>query len=80
MKAEIIRDTEDHITEAAVTNSETKFVPAGSVLMVMRSGISSHTFRLAEQRRILARIYELFAEIDEGEARAGAPPLAACRT
>jgi len=47
MKAEIIQDTEDHITEAAVANSATKFVPAGSVLMVMRSGILRHTFPVA---------------------------------
>jgi type I restriction enzyme, S subunit len=47
MKAEIIQDTEDHITEAAVAGSATKFVPAGSVLMVMRSGILRHTFPVA---------------------------------
>jgi type I restriction enzyme, S subunit len=47
MKAEIIQDTEDHITEAAVASSATKFVPAGSVLMVMRSGILRHTFPVA---------------------------------
>jgi type I restriction enzyme S subunit len=135
MKVEVIEDTEDHITEAAVDNSATKFVPAGSVLMVMRSGILRHTFPVAmnsdrvtlnqdlralipaagidpryvahylrgsqrqildgcskdgttvqsieasalerirvpiapctEQRRIVARITELFAEIAEGEA------------
>jgi len=140
MKAEVITDTEDHITEAAVASSATKFVPPGSVLMVMRSGILRHTFPVAvnadrvtvnqdlraltptaginpsyiahylraiqrqvlkrqvlnrcskdgttvqsieasrleripvpvapmrEQRRIVARINELFAEIEEGEA------------
>jgi type I restriction enzyme, S subunit len=47
MKAEIIQDTEDHITEVAVVSSATKFVPAGSVLMVMRSGILRHTFPVA---------------------------------
>ena len=47
MKAEIIKDTEDHITEAAVATSATKFVPPGSVLMVMRSGILRHTFPVA---------------------------------
>jgi type I restriction enzyme, S subunit len=135
MKEEIIHRTVDHITEAAVASSATKFVPAGSVLMVMRSGILRHTFPVAvnadrvtvnqdlralipaeginpkyvahylrgiqrqvldkcskdgttvqsievsalervripiapaaEQRRIVARIDELFAEIAEGEA------------
>src|SRR5437868_13866969 len=47
MKAEIIQDSEDHITEAAVASSATKFVPTGSVLMVMRSGILRHTFPVA---------------------------------
>jgi type I restriction enzyme S subunit len=135
MKAAIITDTQDHITQAAVTGSATKYVPVGSVLMVVRSGILRHTFPVAvnadqvtvnqdlralipaaginpryvahylhgiqrqvldrcskdgttvqsievsalervrvpvapttEQRRIVARIDELFAEIDEGEA------------
>jgi type I restriction enzyme S subunit len=135
MKAEVITDTEDHITEMAVASSATKFVSPGCVLMVMRSGILRHTFPVAvnadrvtvnqdlraltpaagispryiahylraiqrqvldkcskdgttvqsieasrlerisiplapirEQRRIVARIEELFAEIAEGEA------------
>jgi len=135
MKSPIIRGTEDRITEAAVARSAAKFIPPGSVLMVMRSGILRHTFPVAvnadrvtvnqdlrallpagginpvyvahylrsaqlrvlqdcskdgttvqsvevaalerfqvpiapsaEQRRIVARIDELFAEIAEGEA------------
>lgn len=135
MKVDVIGVTEDRITQAAVVQSSTKLVPAGSVLMVMRSGILRHTFPvavnerevtlnqdlraltpsvaidphfvarylklathriltecakdgttvdsieapalarlpvpiapLAEQRRIVARIDELFAEIAEGEA------------
>ena len=47
MKSPTIRDTEDRITEAAVENSATKFVPPRSVLMVMRSGILRHTFPVA---------------------------------
>lgn len=47
MKAEVITDTEDHITEAAVASSATKSVSPGSVLMVMRSGIPRHTFPVA---------------------------------
>jgi type I restriction enzyme, S subunit len=47
MKADIIKGTEDHITEAAVVSSATKFVPPGSVLMVTRSGILRHTFPVA---------------------------------
>jgi type I restriction enzyme S subunit len=47
MKTDIVGDSEDRITEAAVANSSTKLVPAYSVLMVVRSGILSHTFPVA---------------------------------
>jgi type I restriction enzyme S subunit len=47
MKSAIIRDTQDHITEAAVAGSATNFVPPNSVLMVMRSGILRHSFPVA---------------------------------
>ena len=39
MKSEIIHDAKDHITERAVVESSTNLVPAGSLLMVVRSGI-----------------------------------------
>jgi type I restriction enzyme S subunit len=47
MKAARIRETEDHISDAAVRQSSTSVVPAGSILMVTRSGILSHTFPVA---------------------------------
>jgi type I restriction enzyme S subunit len=47
MKADIVGDSEDRITEAAVANSSTKLVSASSVLMVVRSGILNHTFPVA---------------------------------
>src|ERR1700728_5152157 len=47
MKSEIVGDAEDWITEDAVANSSTKRVPNGSILMVVRSGILSHTFPVA---------------------------------
>ena len=47
MKSDVIGETEDSITEDAVAGSATKYVPAGSVLMVMRSGILRHTFPVA---------------------------------
>lgn len=47
MKTEIVGDPEDRITDDAVENSSTKRVPADSVLMVVRSGILSHTFPVA---------------------------------
>jgi type I restriction enzyme, S subunit len=138
MKVDIIGETEDKITVAAVEGSSAKYVPKGSVLMVMRSGILRHSFPVAvtdravtlnqdlraltpqdavspnyiarylalsaqrvlqdcskdgttvnsvealrleqlavplapeaEQRRIVARIDALFAEITEGEAAVG---------
>ncbi len=47
MKTEIVGNSEDWITEDAVENSSTKRVPARSILMVVRSGILSHTFPIA---------------------------------
>lgn len=44
MKADIIEDTEDHISEAAIEASATKLVPGGSVVCVVRSGILKHSF------------------------------------
>ncbi len=48
MKTEIIRDTIDHITERAVAQSSTNLVPAGSLLMVVRSGILQRTIPVAK--------------------------------
>ncbi|MEW5756099.1 MAG: restriction endonuclease subunit S [Pseudomonadota bacterium] len=47
MKTECITDSEDHITNAAVEASTAKLIPAGSVLVVTRSGILSHTLPVA---------------------------------
>ena len=43
MKSEIITDSEDHISEAAITGSATRLIEAGSLLLVVRSGILSRT-------------------------------------
>ncbi|MBW8307786.1 MAG: restriction endonuclease subunit S [Thiobacillus sp.] len=43
MKTDHIVDSEDHVTQAAVEESTAKLIPAGSVLIVTRSGILSHT-------------------------------------
>ncbi len=45
-----IRDAEDHITDAAVASSATQLVPAGSVLVVVRSGILVRRFPVAIAR------------------------------
>lgn len=44
MKVLRIVDSVDQISESALRSSAAKLVPAGSVLMVVRSGILSHTF------------------------------------
>lgn len=47
MKLDLIIDSEDHITQAAVEGSTAKLIPEGSVLIVTRSGILSHTLPVA---------------------------------
>jgi len=47
MKTERITDSEDHITESAVSESPANKIPAGSVLVVTRSGILRHTLPVA---------------------------------
>lgn len=54
MKSLEIHDAQDHITEEAVIESSTTKVPAGTVLMVTRSGILRHTFPIAVTRREVA--------------------------
>lgn len=53
MKAEIIGDSQDHISPLALSNSATMLVPSGSVLMVVRSGILKHTIPVAIAARSL---------------------------
>ncbi|MCL5979575.1 MAG: restriction endonuclease subunit S [Gammaproteobacteria bacterium] len=47
MKTDHIVDSEDHITKTAVEESTAKLIPAGSVLIVTRSGILRHTLPVA---------------------------------
>lgn len=54
MKRYLVDDTEDHITEAAVAGSSTNIVPEGSLLIVTRSGILSHTLPIAKALRPVA--------------------------
>ncbi|MGD0716013.1 MAG: restriction endonuclease subunit S [Gaiellaceae bacterium] len=54
MKVERIVDTADHITSAAVKASATRIVPAGSVLVVTRSGILRHSLPVALADREVA--------------------------
>lgn len=54
MKVARIGDAEDHITSLAVENSATNVVPAGSVLVVTRSGILERTLPVAVTTRDVA--------------------------
>jgi len=47
MKVPRIRQTEDSITERALEESPAKLIPAGSVLVVTRSGILAHSLPVA---------------------------------
>jgi type I restriction enzyme S subunit len=47
MKVSVVSETEDKITPQAVRESATKFVPAGAVLIVVRSGILVHSIPVA---------------------------------
>lgn len=42
MKGEVLLDTEEHITAAAIQNSATKLVPPGTILVVVKSKILMH--------------------------------------
>jgi type I restriction enzyme S subunit len=61
MKVEVIGETEDKVTAAAIEGSSAKYVPAGSVLMVMRSGILKHSFPVAITDRIVTLNQDLRA-------------------
>jgi type I restriction enzyme S subunit len=50
MKAFELRGSEDMISELAASNGGMEVLPSGSVLMVTRSGILSHTFPVAIAR------------------------------
>lgn len=47
MKVFRIHETQDYITDAAVASSACSLIPAGSALMVVRSGILQHTIPIA---------------------------------
>jgi type I restriction enzyme M protein len=61
MKLDIIVDTEDHISEAAVAGSATKLFPAQTVVCVVRSGILKHSFPVALLSRPMCINQDLIA-------------------
>lgn len=50
MKRPCLDDTQDHITDFAVSNAGMKLLPEGSIATVTRSGILKHTFPIAYLR------------------------------
>lgn len=61
MKADVITDTEDHISEAAIEGSSTKLYPAGTIVCVVRSGILKHSFPVAILSRPMCINQDLLA-------------------
>lgn len=50
----IIRDTIDHITEAAIAESSTTIIPSSAIILVVRSGVLAHTAPIAMLAREMA--------------------------
>ncbi len=50
MKYEFLDDTEEHITQQAVNDSATKIVPAGTILVVVKSKVLAHRLPVAVAR------------------------------
>ena len=66
MKTPVIRDAIDHITPEAVEQSATNLVPAGTVLVVTRSGILRHSLPVAITSRQVALNQDIKALIPSG--------------
>lgn len=54
MRAEIISDTQDHLSPEAITNNRAAIAKKDSLLVVVRSGILAHTFPVAIAGRDVA--------------------------
>lgn len=54
MDVSLVMETQDYISRSAIDGSATRLVPAGSVLMVVRSGILRHTLPIALAAREVA--------------------------
>lgn len=63
MKQDVILDTEDHVSEAAVNGRATRLVPGGTLLCVVRSGILKHSLPLAITAREMTFNQDLVAII-----------------
>ena len=67
MKVSMVLDTEDKITAEAICESATKLVPAGSVLIVVRSGILVHSIPVALAGREVTLNQDLKAMIPRSD-------------
>jgi hypothetical protein len=54
MKADFVRDSQDHISEEALRHSAAQLIPSGAVLMVIRGMILAHSFPVAISQIALA--------------------------
>ncbi|MDQ8027330.1 MAG: restriction endonuclease subunit S [Brevundimonas sp.] len=70
MKVSHIDDAADYITHAALNASSAKLVPSGSVVLVMRSGILSHSLPVAVTRREVTLNQDLRALSPRDDVRA----------
>lgn len=70
MKTDLIHDAQDHITADAVAESATNLVEAGSVLIVVRSGILQHTLPVAVTQREVAINQDIKAIMPRENVRA----------
>lgn len=69
MKQAVIDDTTDYVSAEAVENSATSVVPAGTILVVVRSGILAHSLPIAQIARPVAFNQDIKAVIpSSGEA------------
>ena len=66
MKSDVIHDAHDHITARAIAESSTSLVPAGSLLMVVRSGILQRTIPVARCSREVALNQDMKALTSNG--------------
>jgi len=67
MKVIEIHDSEEHISDQAVSESATNTVDAGTILVVVRSGILAHTFPVAITRTTVAFNQDIRALIPKAE-------------
>jgi type I restriction enzyme M protein len=61
MKSNIIIDTEDHISQEAISGSSTKLFPRKTIVCVVRSGILKHSFPISILSRSMCINQDLIA-------------------